>query len=771
MAIIQDEFILIDNFTAVFEDIIETGETVVDTITEVADATTGLEEASASASTSVERLAEMIAEVTGENDIATESVNAQAEALDKATESTEQNTEALLASNEQREALLDVESDIHNALEYTTEALQRNMTAEDLLKAQIKDVDSALSDQRAELERALSSFNNLSASEQLTAEEADKLTSRINELIYNIDTTIEEADELDQQLRELREGSEQGSKGVREAANEANYAERQFSNLLKQLTATTAAFFSLRTLSSGIQAAFAEEVYDVRLRATFGDEGGEAAMQYVRDIAYEYGRAINDVAEATTAFTRLTTNPQNLAALNELSDRFAWFTEGNDFGAVSNAINQALRTGNVRSLSTQTGISTNLLEQYGVTDAAKAGDVDAFVSGLYAAADAAGITQEAYDALMDTAEARWGRFTTNLQNALQSASRNFLNALAPALDKLNKWVDSEQATNFFNALGLIFEVVGAAAGFLVDGLLFLANFIADNLTTVLIVAGVAAGIFAVQMIIAAVASLAAAWPILLIVAAVALLIVGLNALGFTAADVFEFIGGVFGGTIAVIWNLIVDLWNLIAAFVEFFANVWNDPLGSVVRLFVSIFDVILGIIQTVAEAIDYIFGTELAAGVSGFRNTVNNWVTENFGEAQYQVARLERMDLADSVDSWREAGRDFGEQIDNIDLAESLGGLSDGVFGDLSGGIDSIGRVDEVGNIRGDINLADEDLRILVDRAEESRVIEVNVNTVAPQLSVEVNNTADNSMDENQIGNMLMHVITEQVAMHTNNTY
>ena len=58
---------------------------------------------------------------------------------------------------------------------------------------------------------------------------------------------------------------------------------------------------------------------------------------------------------------------------------------------------------------------------------------------------------------------------------------------------------------------------------------------------------------------------------------------------------------------------------------NFFANVWNDPLGATVRLFAEVFDSILGMVETVAGAIDALLGSDLSGAVAGFRDKVSGW--------------------------------------------------------------------------------------------------------------------------------------------------
>ena len=75
-------------------------------------------------------------------------------------------------------------------------------------------------------------------------------------------------------------------------------------------------------------------------------------------------------------------------------------------------------------------------------------------------------------------------------------------------------------------------------------------------------------------------------------------------------------------------------WNFIAAFVNFFGNVFNDPVGSIARLFFDLVDGILSLLQSLASAIDTLFGSNLAGAVQGWRDSLDGWVDETFGQGQ-----------------------------------------------------------------------------------------------------------------------------------------
>ena len=108
--------------------------------------------------------------------------------------------------------------------------------------------------------------------------------------------------------------------------------------------------------------------------------------------------------------------------------------------------------------------------------------------------------------------------------------------------------------------------------------------------------------------------------------------------------------GALMSAVAFIWNLFVGLvelvsgvvnffYNKFVAFANFFANVFKDPIGSIIHLFGDMADRVLGVIESVAKAIDAVFGSNLASSVSGWRNSLGGWIEDKaakYGNGKYE---------------------------------------------------------------------------------------------------------------------------------------
>lgn len=149
------------------------------------------------------------------------------------------------------------------------------------------------------------------------------------------------------------------------------------------------------------------------------------------------------------------------------------------------------------------------------------------------------------------------------------------------------------------------------------------------------------------------------WIIGLIVALIAVVLAICNYIAQTT-DVAESGLGIICGALAVavafignmviaLINMTIDifaiLWNFIAAFANFFGNVFNDPVGAIVHLFFDMADCVLSILETLASAMEYLFGSNLAGAVSGWRSSLDGWVDDTFGE---QKEIMQKMNGADS---------------------------------------------------------------------------------------------------------------------------
>lgn len=112
-------------------------------------------------------------------------------------------------------------------------------------------------------------------------------------------------------------------------------------------------------------------------------------------------------------------------------------------------------------------------------------------------------------------------------------------------------------------------------------------------------------------------------------------------------------------------------------------------------------------------------------------------------DANYANAK---QDLADSTTALKGLYATSKQQAADQKANEAAG------FDEMMGGIDSIGKVDEVGKINSDVNIADEDIKLLKDVAEMRYV--QNFVTLQPSIAMSASVTKDADFDTfyNQFG-------------------
>lgn len=281
------------------------------------------------------------------------------------------------------------------------------------------------------------------------------------------------------------------------------------------------------------------------------------------------------------------------------------------------------------------------------------------------------------------------------------------------------------------------------------------------------------------------------WIIIAVIALIALFYAAVGAINKLAgtsisatgiiAGVFmtclAFIGNQFIMLINMVINIFGEFWNFIATFAEFFANVFNDPIGSIIRLFAGLADTVLGILETIASAIDTLFGSNLANAVSGWRDSLQGKVDDLVGESKIKVDRIDtskyRLDRFNYGDAYN-AGYKWGANLeDNFNLGSLLNGLGgSGIdsalgsnFGSDLGTQGNPLAVEGTGNNGSiDVEIADEDIKYLKDIAERDFQAKYTQQTLAPNIQITFGDVKETA-DLNELEKALERIINEQIAV------
>lgn len=686
---------------------------------------------------------------------------------------------------------------------------------------------------RSQLNQAVQNQEDLNrAMERMDVSAANEAYLRLSSTVSNTERYIR--DNTDEQGR-FNRVIDEGTQGAGDLMNMikgavAAYASVQtigkVMDLSDQLTSTTA---RLNLMNDGLQT-----TQDLQNMIYLSAERSRGAYQTTADAVSKLGLMAGDAfssSEEIIAFTEQLNKQFTIAG-----------TEAAGIDAAMLQLTQAMGSGVLRgeeynSILEQAPNIIQAIADYmevpkgQLKDMAAEGEITAEIvkNAMFAAADE---TNAKFEAMPKTFSQIW----TSFQNTA-------LMAFQPVLQRLNDVANSEAFQTFIN--GAI-EALSMVAGIVVEIFNLIASvgtMIADNWSWLSpIIYGVAAALLvyygrlmlvrgaelalaAVQGVVAVAKGILAAatmlvtgatwaqttaqyglnaamyacpivWIIILIIALIALFyaaVAAVNKFAGTSVSATGIICGVFmvaaafiGNLFVALINFVIDifvvLWNFIAAFANFFGNVFNDPVGAIARLFFDLVDTVLSLLQSLASAIDTIFGSNLAGAVQGWRDFLGGWVDSTFGQGEEIMAKLNAEDLHldrfEYSSAW-DAGYSFGEGIDESIANFDPSSLFDtnvpgaGDYADLSnygsdlGGLGGIGSgVDDIagntGAIADSMDITEEDLKYLRDIAEQEAVNRFTTAEISVDMSGMQNNIS-NGMDLDGVISGLTEGVNEAI--------
>lgn len=256
----------------------------------------------------------------------------------------------------------------------------------------------------------------------------------------------------------------------------------------------------------------------------------------------------------------------------------------------------------------------------------------------------------------------------SFMNGINAVSSAFINAGTIMLDILNVMGDTVSfvADNWDVLSPIVWGIVGALTAYAtIAGIVNIINGISAGITATKAAAdmmetGATFAATAAQYgLNTALAACPITWIILGIVAIIAILLVVCNAIAKTTGAAKSGLGVIVGalavagaaianGVIGLVNFFIgqgVNLYNYIAAFANFFANVFDNPLRAVANLFADVFGAIIGVVKNAASVIDAVVGTNYADKLQGFSDKIKSSVENKFGENKEVIKKVNSSDL------------------------------------------------------------------------------------------------------------------------------
>ena len=309
-------------------------------------------------------------------------------------------------------------------------------------------------------------------------------------------------------------------------------------------------------------------------------------------------------------------------------------------------------------------------------------------------------------------------------------------------------------------------------------------------------------------------------PIMMIIGAIMAVIKILDHFGVTTEMVVGFVGGVFGGLFAFLFNLFAGFWNVIASIAEFLVNVWNHPVYSAQKLFYNLISNVLNWFASIVDAtggvgtaiidafvngangaigvmqrlLDWLADLPLIGGLfSGFTLTTisgraddqsaGDWIRSladgfhpgDAPEDYWRAPQLEMKDILDTAASWSQGA------VNGLNgLQGMLGGLGDmgylpehdiGLDYDflaglnniedlMGGGIGAGNNIGDIGQIRDDVHISEEDIKLMRDIGRRETII--HYQPLSPEVTVNYNPSGSNAPTAEEVAQAVEDMIMDK---------
>lgn len=683
---------------------------------------------------------------------------------------------------------------------------------------------------RGQLDQAVQEQQNLNrAVDNMDVQAANEAYLRLSQTIGNTERYIRDnVDEQGRFNREIEEGTNEANELMQTIKGAvAAYATIQTLsaalNLSDQLTSTTA---RLNLMNDGLQT-----TQDLQNMIYLSAERARGSYQATADAVSKLGLMAGD------AFS---SSEEIIAFMEQVNKQFTIAgTEAAGIDAAMLQLTQAMGSGVLRgeeynSILEQAPNIIQAIDDY--MEVPKGQLKDMAAEGMITA----DIVKAAMFAAADDTNAKFEQMPKTFSQIWTSFQNTALMAFQPVLQRMNEIANSEAFQGFVNnaieALSMvagialeIFNLLVGVAGIVGENWSWLspiiygvAGALAVYYGWLLLTKGAEMAMAAVHGIVAVAKGIMAAatmlvtgatwaettaqwglnsamyaypivWIIILIIALIAIFyaaVAAINHFAGTSVSATGIICGAFmvalafiGNIFIALWNLVVDvfvlIYNLVAEIANFIGNIFTDPVDAVCRLFFGMADIVLGVLQALASAIDAIFGSNLAEGVQGWRDSLSGWVDETFGKGNEVMVKMNADDMKlgrfEYGAAWN-AGYSFGERIDesianfdpsslfdtNVPDADNYTDLSNYGAG-LAGDVGDIAG--NTGAIKDSMDITEEDLKYLRDIAGQEAI---NRFTTAEITIEQTNhNTISGNMDLDGVISELTDAANEAVDMIT----
>lgn len=269
------------------------------------------------------------------------------------------------------------------------------------------------------------------------------------------------------------------------------------------------------------------------------------------------------------------------------------------------------------------------------------------------------------------------------------------------------------------------------------------------------------------------------WIVVGIVAIIAIIYAVVAAINHFAGTSYSAIGIIAGAFMAlgahILNTFLIPVWNHVVAFINFFANVWNDPIAAVQVLFYDMCLNVIGYITNMASAIEDVINkipgvnVDITSGLDNFQQKIEDASAKVKSESEWKeyVKKIDYIDYGAAYNK----GYDFGEGIDskldsmfNFEMPNYEDSTPDysSLLGDMGSGLGDI--ADSTGKTADNTDTSTEDLKYLRDIAERETVNRFTTAEIKVDMGG-VNNTVTKMNDLDGIADYLAVKVEEQMQI------
>lgn len=376
----------------------------------------------------------------------------------------------------------------------------------------------------------------------------------------------------------------------------------------------------------------------------------------------------------------------------------------------------------------------------------------------------------------DKAPRTWAQGLTSIKNTikvmtayLQSMEGGPLSKISELVWIIADYLKSEDGIRLLAGIATGLSVVGIVLTWVVKAALTGISWLMDHsyvLIAVLVVLASMAVIAGIQM---AAAWIAATWPILLVIVAIAAVIGILQLCGVSFSQIVGAICGGIAVVIAAFKNFGLAVWEIIANIGIFLYNLFAVDFPSFVL------EGVLMAIQMFSPLLDLISAIGNVLGQDwDITATLSNGVLSK--QAELESKRKDFVDTGAFQDGWvsdaYNGGYEWGSGAVKTltdGIGDFTGGLTDFMEGNTAlynsatgAGVNVAGgNLDSVGSIKNDVNINDEDIQLLRDMAARDYLL--NLQQITPVAHISFGDVRETA-DVNKIMDVIEDMVEEQMA-------